>query len=458
MKIHLKRLICLLLCIATVFSLASCEIVDYVSGWFEEETDEGAKDDNGIQNSTPTFPEGYTGGSYRAYINVCDIYWFETVDELIDAVSRLEAHGSQVDRTGVFDFPEDDFDFKFMMSITREYAEPLSEGQNEFDRKCDDVQIYWFVFDEYITIDELLYAYAEDICRLYSGGYSSSAIASLGSKVEDLSLFSMDYGVPEYGLDWPTDVAPPTRYAVHCEGKKVLTVYINEPYDVLPKETAISMLSTFKVVGNKSYTVGGNGNNSYPEDLHRTYEIYWLETYEEMMAAIETLKSYGSTVDNTSGSNVIFDIEKFAFNDTIIDCKYTISFDKNDTTPLEDGQGFFDRKVDGFRVEWYAFNRYYPINDPTSYRNESLVDKSIIEFITYLDEIHIDDIELITADYGIPGEGFNWDYEVTPDYSIYYDGKRIGHLILDYKTFPTYEDFPSPEVAMEMIRSIKVIE
>lgn len=455
MKRTLKTLICLLLCIAMMISFASCEIVDYVSGWFEEDVDEDDKNDNDLQISQPTFPEGYTGGSRSVYLSFYDVYWVETVDELIDAVSRLEAHGSTVDKMAIFDFSEDEFDFKFMISIKRESAEPLSEGQNEFDRKCDDVEISWFAFDDYITIDELLYTYAEDICKLSCTYYNSGVGDSLGSKLEDVSFFTMDHCVPEYGLDWPSDVAPPTKYVVYCDGQKILSIGINEPDDVLPKETALSMLSTFKVVGNKSYMY--NDNVSYPEDRHRCYEVYWLETYEELMAAIDTLKAHGSTV-NIYMPQVIFDIEGVSFNDTIIDCKYTISFDKNDTTPLEEGQGFFERKVDGFEVSWYAFDRYYHVYYPTSYRNESLVDKSIVEFITYRDKIHIDDIELITADYGIPGEGFNWIYELPPDYAIYYDGKRIGYLHFDYKRFPTLDDHPSPELAMEMIMTIEVIK
>jgi hypothetical protein len=152
MKIHLKRLICLLLCIATVFSLTSCEIVDYVSGWFEEEEES-------------LYPRGYTGGCQTAYgeLESILIIWFETYDEFIEAIERTRAQGTKIPRVAYFDCEEYGIDIKFCVILRRHLLPDIQEGESYFDKKLhdDDLSIFTCVFFEYISIEELEYTYFE---------------------------------------------------------------------------------------------------------------------------------------------------------------------------------------------------------------------------------------------------------------------------------------------------------
>ena len=147
MKIHLKRLICLLICIATVFSLASCEIVDYVSGWFEEEEEIFA------------MPSGYTGGlDYnREFHNGLVIVWFETYDEVIEVIEITKAYGTEINKFVYFDCEEYGIDVKYCAVFSRdEYCWNMQEGDSYFDRKIPGgLSISTYIFFDDISIEVL---------------------------------------------------------------------------------------------------------------------------------------------------------------------------------------------------------------------------------------------------------------------------------------------------------------
>ena len=73
---------------------------------------------------------------------------------------------------------------------------------------------------------------------------------------------------------------------------------------------------------------------------------YWVETYEECMAAIELLKSHGSTFRE----NVLFSYEGDLF-----DTKYCISIDERSSKKIKYGENPFDRRAKNVIVYAYAF-------------------------------------------------------------------------------------------------------
>ena len=149
MKTHIKRLICLLLCIATVFSLTSCEVVDYVSGWFEEEEEEN---DNYI-------PFWYTGGleHNREFHKGCVIVWFETYDEVIEVIEITKAYGTEINKFVYFDCEEYGIDVKYCAVFSRdEYCWNMQEGDSYFDRKIPGgLSISTYIFFDDISIEVL---------------------------------------------------------------------------------------------------------------------------------------------------------------------------------------------------------------------------------------------------------------------------------------------------------------
>ena len=78
------------------------------------------------------------------------------------------------------------------------------------------------------------------------------------------------------------------------------------------------------------------------------YEIWWVETYDELIEAIELLKSHGSTFEKTSF---------FTYDEELFDTKFciTIPNDGDYTDDIKFGDNPFDRKASGVKIESYAF-------------------------------------------------------------------------------------------------------
>ena len=92
----------------------------------------------------------------------------------------------------------------------------------------------------------------------------------------------------------------------------------------------------------KGYTGGMTGDTHF----HEEYGVYWLETYEEVLEAVELLKSHGSTIQRS----IAFNCEG-----ELLDSKYCFIYPRSKAEPLEEGKNFFDRKMDGVEFSWYAF-------------------------------------------------------------------------------------------------------
>ena len=126
--------------------------------------------------------------------------------------------------------------------------------------------------------------------------------------------------------------------------------------------------------------------------FHETTGLYWLETYEEVLEAVELLKSHGSTIEKTVGFNCEDEIE-------IFDEKWCFVYQKSKAEPLEDGKEFFDRKIDDGEFRYFAFkesvtidelvHRGYHMYDCIYVRQRTPFDPSL-DGIESIDEVTVD--------------------------------------------------------------------
>ena len=177
MKKSIKVVVSLILCLAILFSFASCDFISGVIG-DQNVTDGGDQNEagnnnqgeiieeyipvaDGIQIKHDLVPEGYTGGftPERNLHYLTGYYWLETYEEVLAAIELLESHGSTITRSIGFDCDGELLDVKWCFRYERRYAEPLEEGGDFFDRKIDGGEFCWFAFYEHCSIDKLVYSY-----------------------------------------------------------------------------------------------------------------------------------------------------------------------------------------------------------------------------------------------------------------------------------------------------------
>ena len=107
-----------------------------------------------------------------------------------------------------------------------------------------------------------------------------------------------------------------------------------------------------------------------PEEiLQVSYELYWLDTYEEVLAAIELLESHGSTVNDSIAFN---------YESDTLDSKYLFLCRKGNAAPLEDGKSFFDRKMDEGFFLWYGFYSDITVEDLTNDLRHFLIAENVL--------------------------------------------------------------------------------
>ena len=99
---------------------------------------------------------------------------------------------------------------------------------------------------------------------------------------------------------------------------------------------------------------GYTGGLSDRQAYHHEYEMYWLETYDEVLNAVELLKTHGSIITCSLGFN---------YDSDVIDSKFCFLFKKENAEPLEEGKEFFDRKIDDGEFIWFGFFEDITIDD-----------------------------------------------------------------------------------------------
>ena len=91
-----------------------------------------------------------------------------------------------------------------------------------------------------------------------------------------------------------------------------------------------------------SYTGGFSG-----EGVHYYRKIHWVETFEEMMIAVEHLKA--------AGNEIPFHVLPNYEND-VVDAKYCFFLSVKDAEKLKDGEKWYDRKgVGAISIVYFGF-------------------------------------------------------------------------------------------------------
>ena len=95
----------------------------------------------------------------------------------------------------------------------------------------------------------------------------------------------------------------------------------------------------------EGYTAGFPGIFDQPGPM---VEYWWVETYDECVAAMQLLKSHNSTFDES----IIF-----TYDDELFDTKFLFIIDNNNrfTEEIKFGDNPFDRKAGSVEIESYAF-------------------------------------------------------------------------------------------------------
>lgn len=181
--------------------------------------------------------------------------------------------------------------------------------------------------------------------------------------------------------------------------------------------------------GNNTNTTNNNKNDDriVPEGYtggitwdyhdHLVYGYYWLDTYEEVLEAVELLKSNGSTILRSIA---------FECDDEILDSKFCFMYPRSKAEPLEEGKNFFDRKIDNCEFMWFAFFEDVTI-DELLYSTVSRYDSVRIFYIksqfSHRDFADIHDTDEVTLDwyYSEFGEEPDGLYYIRLNGEIYVD-------------------------------------
>jgi predicted small lipoprotein YifL len=111
--------------------------------------------------------------------------------------------------------------------------------------------------------------------------------------------------------------------------------------------TSCGPVFTFPPLPKMGYPEGYTGGFKNIDDRSET-ECWWVETYDELMEAVDLLKSHGSTFEKS----IISD-----YDGDLYDTKYCITIDRKagETEKIKYGDNPFDRKAVGVAIVSYAF-------------------------------------------------------------------------------------------------------
>ena len=204
---------------------------------------------------------------------------------------------------------------------------------------------------------------------------------------------------------------------------------------------------------------GYTGGFTEDSCLHEVTGIYWLETYEEVLEAIELLASHGSTVENKQYGNTVKRSIGFNYEGDLFDVKWCFSYSRSKAEPLEEGKSFFDRRIDEGEFEWFAFAKdvtidklvysNYEVYGPLRiyYPNKSFV-SGLYNYI--VDVENVEDLYFDwfgRYDYGVVDHPLEESY-----YEIMYQGELVAKMTFDY-------NYPLPiEYHKEFLSTMVVIE
>ena len=206
---------------------------------------------------------------------------------------------------------------------------------------------------------------------------------------------------------------------------------------------------------------GYTGGFSQDPCMHAVTGFYWLETYEEVLEAIELLASHGSTVENKQYGNTVKRSIGFNYEGDLFDVKWCFVYSRSKAEPLEEGKNFFDRRIDEGEFCWYAFGKDVTIEELiySSYQREKYCGFSIRYpristpgLYNYI--VDVENVEDLYFDwfgrynYGVVDQPLEESY-----YEIMYQGELVAEI--EYCNY----DYPLPiEYHDEFLSTMVVIE
>ena len=183
------------------------------------------------------------------------------------------------------------------------------------------------------------------------------------------------------------------------------------------------------VLANNPYAIPEGytgGFKRYKGDINYTY--YWVETYDECVAAIEKLESHGSKIKKS----LILSEECEG-----MDVKYHFQFRNSKTHPIVFGEDPFDRYSGDVLVYSYVFFEDVEI--------EELVYSYVADYATgeiyYVNGVY--DYNKIHKEFP---DFTSDDFEVEIDKSEFYDGRVSFNGFVSYKDYQIYQFYGEPAV------------
>ena len=174
------------------------------------------------------FPEGYTGGWGSDYYGQdYEYFWVETYDELLEAIEKLESHGSSFAKSVIFNYEGELFDVKYCFSFGGNKRDYIRYGEDPFDRFASDVAIFSVAFTEDVSIEKLMLSYVDANENYTLSVFSEFDALDINSDLVNGELIDNTY----YGADNPTSRY---QYKVYNDkNKHILSVV----YSAKPSQT-----------------------------------------------------------------------------------------------------------------------------------------------------------------------------------------------------------------------------
>lgn len=221
MKKMTKAIICLILCFAVVFSLTSCE--DFINDII----------DDLIDYYSPPIPDG-PGSTYE---DLYDKNWAD-YDEMVEIVTRLRAHGTEVAPIPYFDCEEYGLDVKFTMTLPEDWSEGFENELDYFNRKLDKFQAVCVIFFEETSNEEIekkgtVYAYFYDHITVIS--WSKDTVPEKPNGAEDIEIKYDHTGSSDY-------------YSVFYNGKIQFGIIRDPSYGRLTDEQLNILEQTINII------------------------------------------------------------------------------------------------------------------------------------------------------------------------------------------------------------------
>lgn len=204
-------------------------------------------------------------------------------------------------------------------------------------------------------------------------------------------------------------------------------------------------------------------NKDYDEKVFCEGDIhyyYWIETYEDLVEAVERLKTNCNYIEYS----LIFDCEGMIYNGNTLDVKFCLR-----TSRDINGEHFLDVKNAFVYIEWYLCDRYTLISSDMSLSEKRariednlLFTNSGIPSTIGSDTVLEDKDQLFCSPDGFydVNSGFeDWPYDDNEcnDFRVVYKGEIVGYFEAPEGRFPKYSDLPI-EFMKELVKTAVIID